>query len=372
MRPKVYKKRQLHLFFTICLFLCNYATASALINEKENGLWLSMAPPPPGESPACDMHKATDVAPSQASQFTGENHLKINNKTSSGQQYKRPGRQGARTDFESEHRPKSIRTYFLRGDTLSPQSMAYLLHPDGSQNEIDLIQGQQAKISFTMPMHDDYRHGPNNVYIVDKKVQDNELIIRTAKWITVHHSCRWGHDYRNDNNRLQARNLNSIPLDIVIDDLWDNNFHVRTRSGEQLKIQALNFGKPVQGTQVTLTTEKKWHHTEITDSDGIANIQLIRDYYPTDWVSFKRTKLGHLYIKAQYQIEESGEHLGQQYSKVRYITTLPWRYTPASADYASYSYGLGLGLASLLISGLGVFVYRERRRKPHQGIRFDE
>lgn len=361
------KRSNLVPVFVSLFFVMMLSPAHARVNSENDSLWLSLAPAPSATGPACDMHGAPASVPPQAKAASQKPRW---GKKASGKKGK--GSPRAKSDFESEHRPTPERTYFLSGSILSPSARAYLLHPDGSHAELDLIFGPQSKVSFKMPMREDHRHGPNNVYVVDKEVKNGELIVRTAKWITIHHSCGWGHDYRNDSDRLKARTLAEIPFDIVIDDLWDGNFHVRTSSGDQLRVKTLAFGTPIQGSKITTTTEKKWQNTETTGKDGIADIQLIRDYYPAGWNTFKRTKLGHLNLKAEYQLDQSGVYQGQPYTKVRYITTLPWRYTPAFTDYASYAYGLGLGFAAFLVSGFGIYYFRERRKKPYQGINFDE
>ncbi len=357
------------LLIVFMLIAGNPGSGGALegISRRDNALWLSLAPAA-GKTPICELHGNADNASvgEKKSVRVGLRNGAVN------QQVKGRKPQRPKLDFESEHRPIPVRTYFLQGGELSTAARAYLLHPDGSQGKLELVRDSPAKVFFKMPMNDGYCHGPNNVYVVDRQVKNGELIVRTAKWITVHHSCRWGHDYRNDNIRLGARSLAEIPLDIVIDGLWDGNFHVRTSSGDQLRIRALVFGKPVKDAGVTLITEKNWSHTETTDQDGIARIQLIRDYYPGSWSSFNQSQPGHLNFKVQYQLEQGGVYLDQSYSRIRYITTLPWKYTPASADYASYAYGLGLGFAGLLISGFGIFIYYERRRKPYRVIKFDE
>jgi hypothetical protein len=110
----------------------------------------------------------------------------------------------------------------------------------------------------------------------------------------------------------------------------------------------------------------------VTDKKGKTTVQMIRDYYPPLWSSFKRAHRGEFLVTAQYDRDQQNNFRNEAYSRVHYIATHPWQYSPSSRDYASYSYGLGLGVLGMTVSGVGVYIYRERRRKPYKGISFDK
>jgi hypothetical protein len=240
------------------------------------------------------------------------------------------GHGGSSGRFESEHRPLPVRTYKILPEQLLPDAKAMMLQADGTSKEL----------------------------------------VRTAKWLTIHHSCGWGHDYRNDPERLKARNLESAPLDIVVDNLWDGNFHNALHSGDELVIRVFSYGKPVAGATLSITSEKGWTKRTKTDAEGIARIELIRDYYPATWQSFKRTELGKLAMTAEFTEEKATTHGDKVVEKTHYLTSFSWKYVPASEDYNSYSYGLLIGSLGFLGSGLGVFQYRLKRRKPKKKVVF--
>ena len=289
-------------------------------------------------------------------------------------QAKKGNRKGGRPPAaqESEHRPSAKRTYYFNDHRRRAMVTAYVRRPNGMVIEPELRLGYKPNVSFPTPFGDGPVHGANNVYVVEQGVDDEILTIRTAKWITMHHNCGWGHDGKFDETRTNPQPLETIPFEIVLGKLWDQNFHLDVASGDILKITVLSYGKPVAGATVTLSSEKGWNKKVTTDKDGRAEIQMIRDYYPPLWSKFKRTHRGEFLVTAHYKVDQQGSFRGDAYEGVNYITTLPWKYSPSLNDYASYSYGLALALLAMTISGLGVYIYRERRRKQYKGISFDE
>lgn len=292
--------------------------------------------------------------------------------SSSGSGGGHAGHGGSSGRFESEHRPIPVRTYQILPEQLLPEAWAKMLQADGTAADLAVETCHTNVFSLKMDMDDGPMHGPNNIFVVDQQVRDGVLEVRTAKWLTIHHSCGWGHDYRNDPERLKARCLESAPLDIVVDNLWDGNFHNALHSGDELVIHVYSYGKPVAGATVTITSEKGWTIRKKTDADGIAHAQLIRDYYPATWQLFKRTELGKLALTAEFTEEGASRYKGDTFDKTQYITSLSWKYVPASDDYNSYSYGLLVGSLGFLGSGLGIFQYRLKRRKPKKTVVFDE
>ena len=274
--------------------------------------------------------------------------------------------------FESEHRPAAKRTYYFNEHRRRAIIKAYVRRPSGKVVEPELVLGYNPYVSFPTPFGDGPFHGPNSVYVVEQGVENNVLTIRCAKWVTMHHNCGWGHEGKFEKNLVTPQPLDLIPFEIVIDKLWDTNFHLSVASGDRLGITVLSYGKPVAGAVVTVSSEKGWSKRVVTDKKGKTTVQMIRDYYPPLWSSFKRAHRGEFLVTAQYDRDQQNNFRNEAYSRVHYIATHPWQYSPSSRDYASYSYGLGLGVLGLTVSGFGVYIYRERRRKPYKGISFDK
>jgi hypothetical protein len=283
----------------------------------------------------------------------------------------RPGKR-SRPVQESEHRPVPHRSYHLTMLRTYNGVKAFVRRPDGSVIEPELLLGMNGGLSFPTPMGDGPFHGANNVYVVEQSVDEDRLLVRTAKWITMHHSCGWGHDGKFDKTLTTPQALDTIPLEVLINKLWDSNFHASVTSGEELLITVLLYGKPIPDARVIVTTEQGWSKQIVTDQNGTASLQLIRDYYPSSWAGFRRTYRGKFMVTAEYDLEQAGEYNYKPYQRVTYISTLPWKYSPSRQDYSSYRYGLIIAGLAMTVSGIGVYFYRERRRKPYRRITFDE
>ena len=275
--------------------------------------------------------------------------------------------------FESEHTPQFMRQYRLISSGLAPDMEAFVLHPTGdiSRAGIESAQGGTT-ISFKTPFGDGPMHGVHNLYVVDKQVIDNRLVIRIAKWHTVHHSCGWGHAYKYDSDRIRAKILDSIPLEISCNALWDRNFHSNVRSGDLLHFDVRRYGVPVPGAKIRLISGKGWTKQSVTGADGTASFQLIRDYYPTRWNEFHSRHRERFTVITEYEVPENGSFSGQEYTHIQYVSSIPWTYAPARSDYTSYLSGLFIGFFALTAGGVGVYAHRQRRRKPYQEIVFRE
>ncbi len=275
--------------------------------------------------------------------------------------------------FESEHRGVPVRSYYLNAKGLNLGYQALVLRPDGSTIVPDVQKKKDVlAVTFPTPMGDGLSQGANNVYVVDQAVVDNELVVRTAKWLTIHHSCGWGHDHKFSEQRNTSLSVDSIPLEIVVNDIWDPNFHSNVMSGDSLDIRILNNGKPAAGAAVKLISEKGWVKEAKANENGSTVIQMVRDYYPESWLSFDRSTKGRLKVVAEYTVEQPGHYLGMPYERVRMVSTFPWRYYPARDDYASYGYGLLLGTLGFGVGGVGIYAFRERRKNPHKETYLDE
>ena len=322
---------------------------------QDEPLRLILNPPSPGSGEECLEH------PSEHEQASSSG------RPGSG----RPGA-GARPVMESEHRPVPMRKYHFTDHRRLAEVKAYVRRPDGKVVEPELHLGVNPGLTFQTPMGEGPTHGAHNVYVVEQGVDDKTLTVRTAKWITMHHSCGWGHDGKFDKKLTTPQALETIPFEIVINNLWDPNFHASVTSGNKLEITVLSYGKPVPGAKVVVSTDKGWSKKMVTDQHGIASMQLIRDYYPVSWDKFHRTYRGKFLVTAQYDADQSGSFNDKSYERVSYISTLPWKYSPSRQDYSSYTYGLLIGALAMTVSGVGVYAYRERRKKPYKRISFDE
>lgn len=267
----------------------------------------------------------------------------------------------------SEHRAGPEKTWYLNRHDLAPDAEAYILRPDGTVARGTLEhggKGWELKVD-TLPM-DGSQDGIFTLYVMDRVIEDNVMRIRVAKANMINHSCGWGHKFKFDKERLRPKSLAWIPLDIVGNELWDASFHSKTMSGDRVAWTVLDSGAATGDIPVTFTTASGWSRTVTTGDDGAASVQLIRDYYPARWIDFEARKKNSLVITAVREYEERGKLNGRPYGTVRIISTLPWKYQPARADYTSYAFGLGIASLVAVASGAGIYAYRGRRRKPYE------
>lgn len=279
-------------------------------------------------------------------------------------------RQGVR--HESEHRGVPVRKYWLNVKELPQEARAFVQHPTGDLSELELDRsGEGVSFSLGLPMGDGPMHGVHNSYVVATEVAGRELLVRVAKWITIHHSCSWGHHQKYEVDRIRASHSDSIPLEIVCQGLWDGNFHSNTRSGDTIEAQVLHYGHPLRGVPVKLVTSRGWSRETQSHETGVASFQLIRDYYP-DWKDFHSSHRDRFSLVTEYEMEGAGEYRGRPYDGTRILSTVSWVYSPSRRDYTSYESGLFLGALGLSVSGLSVAIYRHRRQRPYREVVFHE
>jgi len=167
------------------------------------------------------------------------------------------------------------------------------------------------------------------------------------------------------------RVLESAAIEIVRQRQPKEGPFSQVRAGSEQTFIVLQKGLPLPNARVRFVSHQGWSKEVGSDEQGRATFQVIRDYFPP-WDEFqKRFKANYLVI-AEAAAAESGSHRDQPYTNVRYQATLSGSYYPSPNDYRSYAWGLGVGLLAMLFSGVAVYLYRRRRLKPFQEVRFDE
>jgi hypothetical protein len=170
---------------------------------------------------------------------------------------------------------------------------------------------------------------------------------------------------------MPPNHFQEIPLEIVRERQPKENFHSRVAYGDTITFLVLAKGDPVAGVEVTLHTRTGWQNRSLSDEQGRVEFTIIRDYFPS-WELFESRHRQEFLAVATLQTDEAGSYQGSTYSAASYIATLPGHYYPSSRDYESYGYGLTFGLFGLTFSGLSIYLYRRRRVRPYQEVRFDD
>lgn len=254
----------------------------------------------------------------------------------------------ARDDADAENETLLVRPQgSLAGEVLPPPA-------DGKKN-----------LAFEMPVQGYYR-----VYSSSRKLQGETLNISVAKAEIANFSH--GGDEEERAQALTApRVLESAPIEIVREKAADEKLFFQLKSGDEQAFVVLQKGLPLQGARVRFVSHEGWSKEAFSDEQGRVSFQLIRDYFPA-WDDFKKRFKANYLIIAEATAAEKGVFKEQPYNSVRYQATLAGNYYPSPDDYRSYAWGLGIGLLIVLFSGTAIYLYRRRRVKPFQEVRFDD
>ena len=161
------------------------------------------------------------------------------------------------------------------------------------------------------------------------------------------------------------------PFDLVREHMPDEKLFTRIVSGDKVGFTVLSHGKPFPGARVTMSTQMGWNKTLIADGNGRVEFTFIRDYFPS-WSNFYRYAKQNFLLVAEAEVPETGSLNGTPYQMVHYRTSLAGKYQPSPYDYRSYAYGLGIAFGFAALVASGIYLYRRRRVKPFQEVRFHE
>ncbi len=239
------------------------------------------------------------------------------------------------------------------------------------------LQSDATSIIFPMPDEGFY-----NSYFVNRLLDNDKLIVTTAKAEVLAHNCRNGHKY--DRSLVNPHQWTEAPLEIVRLRLPDEDFHTRIHSGTRVSFQLFHQNQPVQGAEVRLETKKGWIKTAKTDADGVVSFQIIQDnFFDAEKAekAGKKVERGHggrvrvndfFLVTARYRTDESGVFQDKPYNGVEYIVATTGRYYPQRLGGKSSEQALWFGGLGMLVTGGSFYAYRRRRIKPFKEEQFDE
>lgn len=259
-----------------------------------------------------------------------------------------------------------VKSGFAREDAEVPPEIL-LVRPKGPLEGEPLPSGDDGRknLSFEMPVQGYYR-----LYLTSRKVQGDALSVGVAK-IEVANFSHSGNEEERAQSVNAPRVLESAPIEIVREKAPDEKTFFQLKSGDQQAFFVLQKGVPVQGARVRFVSHEGWVKEVVSDEQGRVAFQVIRDYFPP-WDEFKKRFKANYLVIAEVSVPEKGVFKEQPYTSVRYQATLSGSYYPSPDDYRSYAWGLGIGLLITLFCGVAIYLYRRRRVKPFQEVRFDE
>jgi hypothetical protein len=253
-----------------------------------------------------------------------------------------------------------MKSGFAKEDAEAPAEML-LVKPQGALTGEALPQPEEGKknLAFAMPLQGYYR-----LYVTTRKLQGDTLNVSVAK-AEVSNFSHGG----DEEERSVA--LTAARMEIVREKAVGEKTFFQLKSGDDQAFVVLQKGVPTQGARVRFVSNEGWSKEALSDEQGRVSFQVVRDYFPP-WNDFQKRFKGTYLVIADASATESGKHKDQSYTSVRYQATLAGSYYPATEDYRSYAWGLGVSLLIVLFSGVAVHLYRRRRIKTFQEVRFNE
>lgn len=223
--------------------------------------------------------------------------------------------------------------------------------------------GAVAQVMLELP-----EMGVGNLYATRTLVRGQTRWVQLAKAEIVRRNSR---ERKIDPKWLTSFHDPKLPLEIVRERPDKGRLYSRLRSGDTVDFTIYSYGKPLAGVPVIMLTEQGWQKKVFSNAQGKASFTLIRDYFPA-WHNFLRRMRETFVVVADHETHEPGIANEERQTATHYQATLSGRYALSPHDYSSYAYGLGIVIFVTTFSGLAVYLYRRRRVKPFQEIRFDE
>ena len=219
-------------------------------------------------------------------------------------------------------------------------------------------------------MYSSKEEGYYNGYFISKKVIGDTLQVIIAKSEMLNHSCRNGH--KNISRIIDPFIYpETIPVEIIRKREFTEDFHYFATSSDEVAYTLLLNGKPVEDANLTLITQTDWRKTLKTNRDGNCTFQLIQDYF-SPWKELDNRKIYYYLMYGEITVQEKGIYNEKEYSNVHYVTSLSDGYRPAKTMYTSMFWALALFILTIVITVVGIFIYRLKRSKVYKEIKLDE
>jgi len=352
----------------ITLFLVFFLVEK--LNAQEI-IWLSNTPPAEivEEVKSSGMHRLSSIQVKESKNKADRKQSKYKKDTTTKKQDR--GKDGGR----SYGGGASIVHWIRQGSSIKESQYVYLadgvdydlvlMSPSGEKANIQIGKNKGCYVKFGLK-----DEGYYNAYLIVKKPLGDTLHVNIAKAELLNHSCRNGHS-----KKLESRPVRFYPeitdFEVIRQREPHADFHYFASSGDEVKYKAIFEGEPVEGVKITMNTEKGWSKNLVTNSKGELSYQFIQDYF-THWQELNNRKIYYYMLNAEYTLEKETKYKGVNYKYIHYTLTMSDGYRPARTMYASMVWGLIVFLITLIISAVGVFIYKERRKRPYKELVFDE
>lgn len=141
-------------------------------------------------------------------------------------------------------------------------------------------------------------------------------------------------------------------------------------SGDIARFKIYYKGVLADKIPLKVFTQTGWNSFVKPGKDGLVSFEIPRTTYEKAQDS-KRTS-EKMIVEANYTVDESGEYLGKQYSKIKYSMSMPLTFSSSPLEYSSQLSGFYVVIGVMLVFSLGIYYYRRKKKKEPKEIWFDE
>jgi len=242
----------------------------------------------------------------------------------------------------------------------------YLYSPAGEETKGQFSTKEKSAFLTYTSKEEGYYNG----YLIVKHVSNDTLYVDIAKAEMLNHSCRNGH--KNVRKKIGPDTYpKTIPAEIIRERNLSENFHYFASSGDKVDYQFLVDGKAVEGARLCFNTQTGWKKILLTDENGNCTFQILQDYF-SPWQELNNRKVYDYVIFGETTLPQTGNFNGQEYSFVHYTSSLSDGYRPAKTMYLSMFWAFVVFMVTVIISVVGIFIYKLNRNKIYKEVRFDE
>jgi LPXTG-motif cell wall-anchored protein len=141
-------------------------------------------------------------------------------------------------------------------------------------------------------------------------------------------------------------------------------------SGDIARFKIYYKGVLQKDIPLKVSMQTGWINEATPDKEGIISFEIPRTTY--EGAKTNKRKSEKMIVEATYSVDESGEYLGNKYSKIQYSMSMPLTFSSSPLEYSSQLSGFYVVIGTTLVLSLGIYYYRRKKKKEPKEIWFDE
>lgn len=248
-------------------------------------------------------------------------------------------------------------------------AIVYIRDMDHAVTELNVTGG---KISFTPIKKGGYR-----LYFEQKSVQDGVLHVNLSsmrihnKEGNISQSLLKEVRGKTNDSHYDHEPLSQLPFELVMErPIRKHHINCCLYSGDIAPFTVYYKGEVQKDVPLRVSMESGWNATIQPDDSGALSFEIPRSTYAATEKEKKHSE--KMIVEASYDVNESGEYDGEQYTSVHYVMTLPLSFGASPLEYESKVLGFATAIGVMLVFSLGLYYNRRRKRKTPKEIYFDE